>query len=127
METVDIIIDDGSHVNRDVIFTFNCLFPMLSANGIYVIEDTQTSYWPSRNGRGYGGDSENLNNPNTIMGYFKSLIDGLNHAEYIRPGYEPAYFDKHILSMHFYHNLIFIYKGRNCEKSNMVRNNELAE
>ena len=43
----DIIIDDGSHVNKDVIKTFNWLFPFLSQNGLYFIEDIQTSYMPN--------------------------------------------------------------------------------
>jgi hypothetical protein len=36
----DIIIDDGSHVNRDVIQSFELLFPLLNNNGLYIIEDT---------------------------------------------------------------------------------------
>ena len=36
----DVILDDGSHVNRDVIRSFELLFPLLNDNGIYVVEDT---------------------------------------------------------------------------------------
>ena len=43
---IDIIIDDGSHQNEHILFTFKFLFPYLHENGFYVIEDTQTSYWP---------------------------------------------------------------------------------
>lgn len=57
------------------------------------------------------------------MGYFKSLIDGLNHRELIKPGYVATYFDLNIESIHFYHNLIFIHKGDNSEDSNVVENN----
>jgi demethylmacrocin O-methyltransferase len=117
---IDIIIDDGSHINEHVIATFNILFPKLKEGGIYVVEDSQTSYWPD-----YGGDSENLNNPKTMMNYFKSLTDSLNNQEFINPNYKQTYFDKKIISMHFYHNLIFIYKGNNNEKSNMIHNNML--
>jgi demethylmacrocin O-methyltransferase len=116
---IDIIIDDGSHVNEHVIETFKLLFPKLSDGGIYIIEDTQTSYWSD-----YGGDSENLNNPNTMMNYFKSLTDSLNNKEFVLPNYQQSYYDKKIVSMHFYHNLIFIYKGNNNEESNMVVNNQ---
>ncbi len=116
---IDIIIDDGSHINIHVIETFNILFPKLRDGGIYVIEDTQTSYWED-----YGGDSKDLNNPNTMMNYFKSLTDSLNNQEFIIPNYKPNYFDKKIISIHFYHNLIFIYKGDNDEKSNLVVNNQ---
>jgi len=115
MGSLDIVIDDGSHRNEDVITTFKILFPLLSENGIYVIENTQTSYWPEE-----GGDSENLANPKTVMNYFKSLTDCLNYAEFIKPGYTPSYFDKNIVAIHFYHNLIFIYKGINNEGSNMI-------
>ena len=36
----DIILDDGSHVNKDVIGTFEILYPLLNDNGLYVVEDT---------------------------------------------------------------------------------------
>jgi hypothetical protein len=38
--TFDIIIDDGSHRNKDVIISFEILFPLLNDNGLYIIEDT---------------------------------------------------------------------------------------
>lgn len=38
--TFDIILDDGSHTNRDVIRSFELLFPLLNDNGVYVVEDT---------------------------------------------------------------------------------------
>lgn len=53
------------------------------------------------------------------MNYFKSLIDCLNHQEFVKRDYLPTYFDQHIVSVHFYHNLIFIYKGLNNEESNV--------
>ncbi len=76
MGSVDIVIDDGSHFSEHVIFSFKVLFPLLSENGIYVIEDTQTSYWKFA-----GGDSEDLRNPSTLMNFFKDLADGLNYQE----------------------------------------------
>ncbi len=120
MGTIDVIIDDGSHINEHVIETFQLLFPKLKDGGIYIIEDTQTSYWPY-----YGGDSEDLKNPNTMMNYFKGLLDSMNNKEFIIPNYQQTYYDKKIVSMHFYHNLIFIYKGNNNEESNIVVNNQM--
>lgn len=118
VNSLDIIIDDGSHINDDVIKTFKILFPKLKDGGIYVIEDTQTSYWED-----FGGDSNNLNNPKTIMSFFKGLTDALNNKEFIKMNYKQNYFDRKIVSIHFYHNLIFIYKGDNSEESNLVKNN----
>jgi demethylmacrocin O-methyltransferase len=110
--SLDIIIDDGSHMNEHVLTSFKTLFPLLKDGGIYAVEDVQTSYWPQ-----YGGSSEDLNNPATAMGFFKKIADGLNYMELAEPGYEPAYFDKNITSIHFYHNLVIIYKGVNDERS----------
>lgn len=114
----DLIVDDGSHINAHVIKSFEFLFPKLNRGGIYVIEDTQTSYWPEM-----GGSSKDFNLKGTIYHYFKTLIDSLNCEEFELPGYQKTYYDKHIVSMHFYHNLIFIYKGDNNEPSNKLRNN----
>lgn len=36
----DIILDDGSHINRDVIKSFELLFPLLNDDGLYIVEDT---------------------------------------------------------------------------------------
>ena len=112
--TIDIVIDDGSHINEHVITTFKVLFPLLSPQGIYAVEDTQTSYWSEIDGVQWGGSSA-LNAPHTSMNFFKSLVDGLNYEEFTLDGYQPTYFDKHIVAMHFYHNLVFISKGRNDE------------
>lgn len=116
---IDIIIDDGSHLNGDVIESFKFLFPRINSPGIYVVEDTFTSYWSRAFGTEWGG-SNDRHSVATTMGFFKSLTDGLNHVEFADPHYAPTYFDKHIVSMHFYHNLIFIYKALNDEKSPML-------
>jgi hypothetical protein len=112
---VDIVIDDGSHINEHVIRTFEILFPLLRNPGIYAIEDTQTSYWPD-----FGGSSQDIADRRTIMGYFTSLVHSLNHEEILRESYSPTDFDRHIVAMHFYHNLIIIRKGDNSEKTNVL-------
>lgn len=119
----DIIIDDGSHCNNHVIATFKILFPLLKLGGIYAIEDLQTSYWK----RIFGGSSTMLSSSTTSMGFLKSLTDGLNYAEFDLEDYKPTYFDTHITSMHFYHNLAFVYKGENNEDSNTMQGNKMPE
>src|SRR5262249_28193075 len=110
---LDIVIDDASHQNEHVIRTFELLFPRMAENGFYVIEDTQTSYWES-----CGGSSEARSGARTSMEFFKRLIDGLNYQEFELKDYLPTFYDRHIVSIHFYHNIIFIQKGLNDEKSN---------
>lgn len=117
MRTIDIIIDDGSHFNDHVITTFKILFPLLSPDGIYVIEDLQTSYW-DRFSDNAAEDASKLVEPLTSMNFLKPLVDGLNYEEFMVDGYAPTYFDENIKSIHFYHNLVFIYKGKNNEGSN---------
>ena len=118
----NIIIDDGCHINSYVIKSFKTLFPLLRDGGIYVVEDTQTSYWKM-----FGGNSDDLNSVTTTMGLFKSLVDCLNHEEFDRPGYVPSYFDQNLIEIHFYHNIVFCYKGENNEGSNIVENNVLPD
>jgi hypothetical protein len=71
----DMILDDGSHQNSDVIFSFLHLFDSVKTGGIYVIEDTVCSYWSE-----YGGG---FRKKNTMVEYFKNLIDDVNfNGEY---------------------------------------------
>ena len=107
----DIVIDDGSHLNEHVIKTFCVLFPLLRPHGIYAIEDTQTAYWPTMGG--------GIGNPGTSMAFFKGLLDGLNHAEYLVKDYQPNYFDRNIVEIAFFHNLILVRKGDNSERTNV--------
>jgi hypothetical protein len=66
----DMILDDGSHVNSDIIKSFEVLFPSLKSQGVYVIEDSCTSYWS-----GYGGG---YRKENTAIEYCKNLVDDVN-------------------------------------------------
>jgi hypothetical protein len=114
----DFVVDDGSHIPSHVIATFDYLFRYgLKEDGIYAVEDLQTSYW-----KGFGG-SARIDAKKTSMAYFKDLCDRLNFREWHRPGYEPSYNDLHVVSLHFYHNLLFIQKGKNDEESNLVTEN----
>jgi hypothetical protein len=47
MGGVDVVIDDGSHVAAHQKASFATLFPLLSNGGVYVVEDTHTSFWPA--------------------------------------------------------------------------------
>lgn len=49
----DIIIDDGSHDSADQINTFEVLFPMMNAGGLYVIEDLLCAYDARWNSKGF--------------------------------------------------------------------------
>ena len=66
----DIIIDDGSHINEHMIFTFNNLFKHLNEGGIYLVEDVHTAYYESHNG--------GLKKEGTFIEFVKNKIDEVN-------------------------------------------------
>ena len=66
----DIIIDDGSHVSKDIIATFSRYFSTLKNNGLYVIEDLHCSYWSNYQG--------GLVHPYSAVSFLKALADVLN-------------------------------------------------
>lgn len=120
----DIIIDDGSHDNNHVFYTFNYLFKTLNIEkvGLYVIEDIHTSYWPYYNG-GY-------KEQNSTIEKLKNLIDML-HAWCIRdpidchrPPYNGAtvnktYYEEWMHFIQFYENIVVIKKRKDkarCSK-----------
>ena len=81
----DLIVDDGSHIQDDVITSFLHLWPSVkSTGGVYVVEDICTSYWESHQG--------GFKQSGTMVEFFKGLVDDVNffgaklntHPEYAR-------------------------------------------
>lgn len=69
---VDFVLDDGSHISRHQIASFEYLFPHgLKDGGVYMVEDCFTSYW-----RRFGGG---LRKRGTFIEYSKNVIDELNY------------------------------------------------
>lgn len=71
---VDIIIDDGNHMMIDQITAFDFLFTRLKNPGIYICEDTHTSYRSS-----YGGG---YMNSDSFVTHIKNVIDFLHYPEF---------------------------------------------
>ena len=100
---LDILIDDGGHKAKQQIATFDVLFPHISMDGIYLCEDTHTSYW-----REYGGGYRKRA---SFVEYSKNFIDYI-HAWHSR---EPrrlsvSEFTKSVHSLHFYDSVLVIEK-----------------
>ena len=113
----DIIIDDGSHLSNDVKKSFHLLFPYLNNDGLYVVEDIQTSY-----NHFFGGNPFDLKYSNSHMNFFKHLTDSLNYQEIANPFYIKNKYDSKITNISFYHNLVFVKKGINKNESKEVLN-----
>jgi hypothetical protein len=118
---IDIIIDDGSHVQSHMIKTFIKLFPYLKENGIYIIEDTHTNYSPKHQESFVGIG---------LYDYFKGISERLN-IDYIdsslrkdrykipRENRSPIkkFYDitQEIFSIEFFDSIIAIKKKRKLE------------
>ncbi len=107
----DVIIDDGSHIPKQVVASFDILFPMLADCGLYVIEDVHTCFWPQFGGSALDGGA--------TMYLAKTILEHLNHAEIklVQPKRQVADFVKSIRSFRAYHNIFVIEKGDNTEPS----------
>ena len=106
---IDIIIDDGSHINSHVIASFEHLFPKLNDGGIYIIEDMCTSYWNN-----FGGG---FRMAGTTIEFFRGLVDHLNFPHIrIQQGQckftPPAvdFYEQNISQISFYNGMCFVYK-----------------
>jgi len=108
-DNLRVIIDDGSHENAHILESFRILFPLLPDDAHYVIEDTQTSYWPR-----YGGSAD-PKATDTSIGLAKSFLDDINYEEHTNEGDQLTYTQEHIVGVHGYHNLVFVDKALNNE------------
>ena len=72
----EVVIDDGGHSARQQINSFNFLYPRMTPRGIYICEDTHTSYWPRYADAGPGV---------TMIEHTKKLVDHL-HEPYFDEG-----------------------------------------
>ena len=106
---VDIFIDDGGHHMSQQINTIVSAYNHVKDGGVYICEDTHTSYWKE-----YLGGLRH--NAGTFMEYSKKLIDTLNSAHYRPEDFSQDerlfvdHFDK-ILSMHYYDSIVVLEKG----------------
>ena len=103
----DIIIDDGSHINKFTLASFKLLFPHLKHKGIYVIEDMRPTYIPLEDinvrEKWFGGPwidkTVNINNDrNDMMNFFKEKLEDLDFSK------------GDIMSIQFWSQLCFIIK-----------------
>ncbi|MEJ5899213.1 class I SAM-dependent methyltransferase [Ochrobactrum teleogrylli] len=67
---IDIILDDGSHMMRHMIASFEYLYPRISENGCYFVEDTHTCYWEEYEG--------GLKRSDSFMEFVKDRLDDIN-------------------------------------------------
>jgi len=108
-----VVIDDGGHIMRQQIATFEVMYPRLADGGIYLVEDLHTSYWPEYGG-GYKRSAAwlGLGKQRTFIEYAKDLVDAMHAWRSRQPKrLSVSDFTKSARSMHFYESMLFIEKG----------------
>lgn len=96
----DIVLDDGSHMMAHVNATFDVLFPALQRDGVYVVENLNTAYWPDFGG-GLGAEG-------SFIERCKRLVDELNAPS--SGALIPTPFSRSVLSISFFELMIVIEK-----------------
>ncbi|MBF0266926.1 MAG: class I SAM-dependent methyltransferase, partial [Gammaproteobacteria bacterium] len=98
----DIIIDDGSHMMEHMRTSFDFLYPTITKNGLYIIEDTHTCYWPE-----FGGGTDN---PETFINYSKGHIDALN-AFHSRDTIPKSFMSENTFGIYYYDSVVVYERG----------------
>lgn len=99
----DVVIDDGSHINEHQILTLLKVFPHVKDGGVFIIEDTHTSYWEKWHGA--------FRRPDTFIEFTKNLID-FQHKQHIgiKPPDELMKVFQNLKSMTFYNSVVVFEK-----------------
>lgn len=102
---VDILIDDGGHTMIQQIVTFEEMFSHVKDDGIYLCEDTHTSYMYAYHG-GYKRKT-------TFIEYSKNFIDYINawHSEN-KNKLDISDFSRSAYGLHFYTGMVLIEKRK---------------
>ena len=110
----DIVVDDGSHVMRDLDVSFRFLYPLLNNNGVYIVEDAHSCYLPE-----FGGG---LGKPSSFIEKAKEMIDVLNSYHYKKED-KVDDFAKSTFSISFFDSMIVFEKRRRGKPYDLMRGN----
>lgn len=77
----DIIIDDGGHINTDIITSFNYLFDRLRLGGLYMIEDLSNSY----SAYTCGENKITINKRGDLQSLFNKIIHEMDKSTWGHP------------------------------------------
>jgi cephalosporin hydroxylase len=97
----DIILDDGGHTMSQQTVSFNTLYSHVKPDGIYMVEDTHTSYMP-----------QFIDSEPTFMDFTKTLVDKL-HAHY--PSGQIGPFARTTNAIHYYDSIVVFEKSEKIQ------------
>jgi hypothetical protein len=102
MGGIDIVLDDGSHQMAHVRETLGLLFPRLANQGLYMIEDLHTAYFPKFG----GGFREKAN----VFNLTRMMIDDM-HRWYHRKGLSVPALGGAFTGIHIHDSMMLIEKN----------------
>jgi hypothetical protein len=108
---IDIVIDDGSHIMKDMIATFDMVYHRLAPNGVYLLEDTYTCYKPKMGG--------GLKREGTFMEFAKDKIDELN-ATFSKDAVKVSGFTRATQSICFYDSIIVFERRPQAHRQTLI-------
>jgi hypothetical protein len=97
----DVVIDDGGHTMDQQIVTIETLFPLLNDGGVFIVEDTHTSYWTA-----FGGG---LHEPTSFVEWTKPRIDDL-HSRHHAGIDRSSVWATEVDGMHWYDSVVVLDK-----------------
>lgn len=96
----DIIIDDGSHNQTDILSSLSFLFSSLNEGGYYIVEDLHTSYWSQYEG--------GIASPYNFVTIASRFVHDVN-KQFIQEPFTPSL--EALMEISFYNSLVFMRKG----------------
>jgi hypothetical protein len=125
---IDVFIDDGGHYMDQQILTFEKVWPKIKKNGVYICEDTHSSYFKHFN--------SSYKDPNSFIEYSKDFVDILHltdtkmYEEIINVNYDHVIntnenlvkkkFAWDLSSIHFYDSMVVIEKDERVPMERII-------
>ena len=103
MGGIDVVLDDGSHRMDHIHLSLEALFPHLSTEGLYMIEDLHTAYWPA-----FGGGYQNKRN---FFNVLRQLVDDMHRWYHDRAVNLPA-LGGEVSAVHIHDSIVVLEKAR---------------
>lgn len=117
---LDVVLDDGGHTMGQQLVSFQNLFLKVKEGGLYIVEDTHTSYWREFHG--------GLRKKGSFIEEAKNLVDSL-YEGHLRnnEGIVINDFTRHIKGISFYDSIVVFEKQKRAGPFHIQKGTETIE
>jgi cephalosporin hydroxylase len=99
----DIVLDDGSHLPQHQIASIEHLWPHVADDGVYIVEDLHTNYWPEYGSR--RGD------PASFMAWLHERVDDMHAFHSRHDDFAPNEWTRTLDGVHVYDSVAVLDKA----------------